>query len=49
MVERRRTWREITTARVPESEGCVWTPVLDYLTPGKTYLVEGPGAISSRQ
>ncbi len=42
MVERRRTWREITTARVPESEGCVWTPVLDYLTPGKTYLLEVP-------
>lgn len=42
MVERRRTWREVATAAVPESEGCVWTPVLDYLTPGRTYLLEVP-------
>ena len=42
MVERKRTWREVATAAVPESEGCVWTPMLDYLTPGRTYLLEVP-------
>ena len=42
MVERKRTWREVATAKVPENEGCVWTPVLDYLTPGRTYLLEVP-------
>jgi hypothetical protein len=42
MVERRRTWREVATAKVPERAGCVWTPILDYLTPGRTYLLEVP-------
>jgi hypothetical protein len=38
-----RTWRELdlrADGRVPEREGCVWTPVYDYLTPGKTYRLE---------
>jgi len=35
-----RTWREITKIKVPEREGCAWTPVRDYLTPGKMYRVE---------
>jgi hypothetical protein len=37
-----RTWRQITTVKVPEREGCAWTPVLDYLTPGKMYRLEVP-------
>lgn len=38
-----RTWREMklrSGGRVPEREGCTWTPVFDYLTPGKTYRLE---------
>jgi hypothetical protein len=38
-----RTWREMklrSGGRVPEREGCIWTPVFDYLTPGKTYRLE---------
>jgi hypothetical protein len=38
-----RTWRELDLragGRVPEREGCIWTPVYDYLTPGKTYRLE---------
>jgi hypothetical protein len=42
MVEERRTWRPITTTKIPEREGCAWTPVVDYLVPGKTYRLEVP-------
>lgn len=38
-----RTWREMNLrsgGRVPEREGCIWTPLFDYLTPGKTYRLE---------
>jgi hypothetical protein len=31
------SWREIKQVRVPEYEGCMWTPALDYVTPGRLY------------
>lgn len=39
-----RTWRplQLKTDKVPEREGCVWTPVFDYLSPGKIYRLEVP-------
>jgi hypothetical protein len=40
----KRNWRELKlrTARVPERDGCAWTPVYEFLTPGKTYRLEVP-------
>ena len=37
-----RTWRklDLRTNKVPDPEGSVWTPVFDYLSPEKTYLLE---------
>lgn len=34
------TWRVISTSLVPERPGCVWTPALDYLTPGRLYRID---------
>lgn len=34
------TWTEIKVVRVPERRGCVWTRVLDWLTPAKLYRIE---------
>lgn len=31
------TWREIKTVTVPDREGSIWTPALDYITSGKLY------------
>jgi hypothetical protein len=36
------TWRVIKTQLVPERPGCVWTPALDYLTPGRLYKIGVP-------
>jgi hypothetical protein len=38
----RRTWRklDLITNKVPDPGGSIWTPVFDYLNPGKTYLLE---------
>ena len=37
-----RNWRELKlrTGKVPERDGCAWTPVYEFLTPGKTYRLE---------
>jgi hypothetical protein len=34
------TWREIAKIDVPAEPGVVWTPALDYVTPGKLYLIK---------
>jgi hypothetical protein len=36
------TWREIKKLTVPEREDSVWTPALDYVTPGKLYRILVP-------
>lgn len=33
------TWRQIKIVTVPERGGVIWTPALDYLTPGKLYRI----------
>lgn len=34
------TWRDVKTVSVPERTGAIWTPVLDYLTPGRLYRLK---------
>ncbi len=34
------TWRELKKVTVPDKPGNAWTPALDYVTPGKLYLIE---------
>jgi hypothetical protein len=36
------TWREIKRVTVPEREESIWTPALDYITPGKLYRILVP-------
>jgi hypothetical protein len=33
------SWREIKKLKVPEREASFWTPVLDYVAPGKLYRI----------
>jgi len=33
------SWREIKKVKVPDPEASVWTPALDYVTPGRLYLI----------
>jgi len=39
-----RNWRllKLLTDKIPERAGCGWTPVFDYLTPGKMYRLQVP-------
>jgi hypothetical protein len=34
------TWRQVKIVTVPERGGVIWTPALDYLTPGKLYRIQ---------
>jgi len=33
------SWRQIKRVMVPERDGSLWTPALDYITPGKLYRI----------
>src|SRR5437867_11184241 len=37
------TWRRVDSVvsqKVPERAGVIWTPVIDYVTPGRLYLIK---------
>jgi hypothetical protein len=39
-------WRKLKTVEVPEAQGLIWTPALDYLIPKRMYRLR---AISAKQ